>query len=51
MKAKESINALEIPVKIQASPERHIGRLVFAYLIFSKKISLTDSKKGATQLF
>lgn len=51
MKVKESIHTLEIPLKIQASPERHIDRLVFAYLIFGKKITLLDSEKGATQLF
>jgi hypothetical protein len=38
MKDTESIHALEIPLKIQASPERHIDRLVFAYLILIKRL-------------
>ena len=43
MKVTESIHALEIPFKVPVTPERQIDRLVFAYLIFGKKITLIDS--------
>ena len=43
MKVTESIHALEIPLKVPVTPEIQIDRLVFAYLIFDKKITLIDS--------
>jgi hydroxyacylglutathione hydrolase len=43
MKVTESVHALEIPFKVPVTPERQIDRLVFAYLIFGKKITLIDS--------
>jgi len=43
MKVTESIHALEIPFKVPVAPEIHVDRIVFAYLIFGKKITLLDS--------
>lgn len=43
MKITESIHALEIPFKVPVTPEIHVDRIVFAYLIFDKKITLIDS--------
>ena len=43
MKVTEFIHALEISFKVPVTPEIHIDRLVFAYLIFGKKIALIDS--------
>ena len=43
MKVTESIHALEIPFKVPVAPEIFVDRLVFAYLIFGKKITLIDS--------
>lgn len=49
MKIIEPIHALEIPFKVPVSPEIHIDRLVFAYLIFGKKITLIDSGVAGTE--
>lgn len=43
MKVIEPIHALEIPFKVPVSPEVYVDRIVFAYLIFGKKITLIDS--------
>lgn len=43
MKVTESIHALEIPFKVSVAPEIQVDRIVFAYLIFGKKITLIDS--------
>jgi len=43
MKVTETIHALKIPFKVPVTPEIHIDRFVYAYLIFGKKITLIDS--------
>jgi hydroxyacylglutathione hydrolase len=43
MQVTESIHALEIPFKVPITPEIHIDRSVFVYLIFGRRITLIDS--------
>lgn len=49
MKITESIHALKIPFKIPLTPEIHVDRMVFAYLIFGEKIVLIDSGVAGAQ--
>lgn len=49
MKVTESIHALEIPFKVPVAPDLQVNRLVFAYLVFGKKITLIDTGVAGTE--
>lgn len=43
MKVTEAIQAVKIPFKIPISPDKQIDRVVYAYLVFGRTITLIDS--------